>query len=350
MINIKINNQEIQVDSDMTILEACKILDIDIPTFCHDDRLKAHGSCRICVVEVENSKKLLPACSVKVKKDMVIKTHSKRVMRTRKEILELMWAVHDNDCLSCQKAGNCDLQDYCFEYGVKDKVSEYDEELTNHIDKTNGFYTFDRDKCILCTRCIRMCSELQCSDAIALSGRSTDTHVTHPFELGMTHSSCVSCGNCVDVCPTGALMENKKKEFREWNVEKKVKTTCVYCGVGCQIELVVKNNKVVRVDPVRDAVNKGLLCVKGKFAFNFIDHPNRLTVPLIRKNGVLEESTWEEAYDTIVNKITTIKKEYGSDAFAGFSSAKCTTEDNYVIQKMFRAVLGTNNIDHCARL
>lgn len=350
MINITINDQKLQVASGITILKACQQQNIDIPTFCQDDRLESHGSCRICVVEVEKSKKLLTACTVKVKENMVIQTHSKRVRRTRKEILEMMWAVHDNDCLSCEQAGVCNLQDYCFEYGIVAKNPKFDLELTSRKDEDNPFYTLDTDKCILCTKCIRVCEELQGSDAIALMERGIHTRVTHPFETGMDHSSCVSCGNCVAVCPTGALMEKKKKAFRSWDIDKKVKTTCVYCGVGCQIDMNVIKNKVVRVDPVVDAVNKGLLCVKGKFAFNFIDHPNRLKVPLIRKNGVLEESTWDEAFELIVSKINHYKTNYGSDAFAGLSSAKCTTEDNYVIQKFFRAVLGTNNIDHCARL
>jgi len=350
MISIKINDQNLQVKPGITILDACKQLEIEIPTFCYDDRLKLHGSCRICVVEVEKSKKLMAACATEVKENMVIKTHSDRVMKARKEILELMWGVHDNDCLGCQKAGACKLQDYCFEYEIEASHSEYALNLKGRYDDTNEFYTIDRDKCILCGKCIRMCSELQGTSAIGFSERSGEMHVSHPFGTGMTHSSCVSCGNCVGVCPTGALMEKKKKAFRTWDAERKIRTTCVYCGVGCQIDLVVKDNKIIRIDPVVDALNKGLLCVKGKFVYNFIGHPDRLKTPMIRKNGVLVESTWDEALELIVTKIQETKKTYGSDAFAGFSSAKCTNEDNYVIQKMFRAVLGTNNIDHCARL
>lgn len=350
VIKMMINNQEAQVQPDITILDACKQLGIDIPTFCYDERLKLHGSCRICVVEVEKSKKLMAACTTAVKENMVVKTHSERVMRARKEILELMWGVHDNDCLTCQKAGACKLQDYCFEYGVESSVSEYEQRPEGRYDSTNEFYTIDRDKCILCGKCIRMCRELQGTSAIGFNERSGEMHVAHPFGTGMENSSCVSCGNCVTVCPTGALMEKKNKPFRIWDIEKKVRTTCPYCGVGCQIDLIVKNNKIVRIDPVVDAVNKGLLCVKGKFVYNFIGHPDRLTTPLIRKNGVLTESSWEEALDLVVSKMKETKELYGSDAFAGLSSAKCTNEDNYVIQKMFRAVLGTNNIDHCARL
>lgn len=350
MIQIIINNQSVEVETSMTILEACKRLSIDIPTFCHDERLKPFGACRICVVEVEGAKKLLAACTEKVKKGMIIWTHSQRVIDARKEILELIWGVHDNDCLSCEKAGDCKLQNYCFEYGIEASTSEYTMNLLGRYDTSNKFYTIDRDKCILCGKCIRVCKELQNSSAIGFDCRSDKMHVAHPFGEGMTNSTCVSCGNCVNVCPTGALMEKKRVAFRTWDIDKKVRTTCVYCGVGCQIDLLVKDNQVVRIDPAVDAVNKGLLCVKGKFAYSFINHPDRLTKPLIRKNGQLVEGTWDEAYDLIVKKIVEIKQTHGSDGFAGFSSAKCTTEDNYIMQKFFRAVLGTNNIDHCARL
>jgi len=350
MINIKINDLDVQVKEGITILAACRQVGISIPTFCHDDRLEPHGSCRICVVEVEKSKKLVAACTGVVRDGMVIRTNTEKVMSTRKEILELMWTVHDNDCLGCHKAGDCKLQDYCFEYGVEASTSEYKTNLNGRYDESNEFYTIDRDKCIQCGKCIRVCHELQGTDAIGFMNRSNEMKVAHPFELGMAYSACVSCGNCVNVCPTGALLEKKRNPFRTWDIDKKVRSTCIYCGVGCQIDLAVKDNKVVRIDPAIEAVNKGLLCVKGKFVYRFIDHPNRLTKPLIRKNGVLVESTWDEAFDVITDKINDIKETHGSDAFAGFSSAKCTTEDNYTIQKFFRAVLGTNNIDHCARL
>lgn len=346
---VTINNQNIEWQEKTTILQACNQLNINIPTFCHDDRLKPFGSCRICVVEVEGLKKLTTACTTLLKDGMNIQTHSERVIKARKSILELMWHVHDNDCLSCEKAGDCLLQDYCFEYGVDSFLSKY-ENQEDRYDTSNQFYIIDRDKCIQCGKCIRVCNELQGSFAIGFDQRSDSMYVTYPFGEGVENSDCVSCGNCVNVCPTGALMEKKNEKFRNWDIDYTERTTCVYCGVGCQIDLQVVNNKVVRIDPVVDAVNQGLLCVKGKFSYNFIHHKDRLTIPLIRKNGQLVEATWDEAYDLITKKIRSIKDTYGSDAFAGFSSAKCTNEDNYVIQKFFRAVLGTNNIDHCARL
>ncbi len=348
-IIIIINGKEAQVDKNFTILQAAKSLGIEVPTICNDNRLVPHGACRMCVVEVKNARALLTACTTPVAEGMEINTHSERVINSRKTTLELMIANHPLDCLTCSKAGNCKLQDYCFEYDVTgEKFSGFDKDDLP-IDDSNDFYTFDPNKCILCGKCVKVCDELQCTSAIGFSGRGFSTHVSHPFEAGMDYSTCVSCGNCVSVCPVGALMPKEKTKFREWEV-KKTQTTCSYCGVGCQIELKVKNNKVVGVDPAMGPSNDGLLCVKGKFGYKFINHPDRLKIPLIKKDGVFNEATWDEAYDLIASKINEIKKEHGSDSIAGLSSARATNEDNYLMQKMMRAVIGTNNIDHCARL
>ncbi len=350
MISIKINDQNIQFSNNQTILQACEQQNILIPTFCHDERLVPNGACRMCVVEVKGAKSLQTACTTPIYEGMEIWTHTAKVEKARKDILELIWAGHNNDCLTCTQAGNCKLQDYCYLYDIDPENTFYKKTLTHQKDVSNKFYILDRDKCILCGKCVRVCHELQGTGAIGFSERGYFTHVTHPFEAGMEHSNCVSCGNCVNVCPTGALTEKSKVKFRSWDIEKKVRTTCGYCGVGCQVNLVVKNNKVVKIEPVEDDINHGLLCVKGKFAFNFIDHPDRLKTPLIRKSGVLEPSSWDEALDLIAGKIEAIKSESGPDAFAALSSARCTTEDNYMMQKLFRAVIGTNTVDHCARL
>lgn len=350
LINLTINGEKVAVEPGATILDAAKKIGVDIPTFCHDERLVGHGACRICVVEVKGARSLLTACTTPASEGMEVQTESAEVVESRKDILNLLWVSHDNDCLTCHQAGNCKLQDYSYRYDIKSEGSLIKKRLSKEKDSSNQFYEFDRDKCILCGKCVRVCDELQGTGAINFSERGFHTHISHPFEKGMEHSACVSCGNCVNACPTGALREKSKTKFRSWELDRKVRTTCSYCGVGCQIELQVKNNKVVGVEPVYSKVNDGMLCVKGRFAYNFISHPDRLKYPLIRKNGELVESSWDEAFDLIAGKIKDTKDKYGARSLAALTSARCTTEDNYMLQKLFRAVIGTNSIDHCARL
>ena len=348
MIEITINGTNYQIKEGITVLEACRNVGIEIPTLCYDDRLEPHAACRLCVVEIEGNKNLQTSCSTMVWDGMVVKTHSEKVIRARKDILDLLFSNHPEDCLTCEKSGDCSLQDYCFEYGVE-KGSYIGEKKNYEKDYSNHFYTYDPNKCILCGKCVRVCGELQCTNAIGLENRGFETKVNTPFDLGLATSTCVSCGNCVAACPVGALMPKRREKFRYWEIEK-VKTTCSYCGVGCQMELLVKGDKVLGVEPVKAKANNGLLCVKGRFAYPFINHPDRLKTPLIKKDGEFVEATWEEAYDLIVERTNSIKSEYGSEAFAGLTSARCTNEENYLFQKLFRAVIGTNNVDHCARL
>jgi len=349
MINIKVNGKEITVPSGKNIIEYTKDLGIDIPTFCYDERLKSDGACRMCVVEIKGMDRLQASCAVPATDGMEIFTHSEEVIQARKEILELTWASHPNDCVVCDANGDCKLQDYSYEYKI-DSIPVYDGYKRNFdIDDSNKFFYIDPEKCILCGKCVNVCKELQGVEALGLNERGFETFVSFAFDGGMETSNCVSCGNCVSVCPTGALMEKTDNIFRSWETTK-TRTTCPYCGVGCQFDLVIKNNKVVRIDPAPGIPNEGLLCVKGKFAFKFINHIDRLTTPLIKKNGVFEEASWDEAYSLIASKASSIKKEYGPDSFVGLASAKCTNEENYLFQKLFRGVIGTNNVDHCARL
>lgn len=350
-VKITIDGIEAEVPKGITILSAAKQMGIRIPTFCHSKFLdeKKGASCRICVVEVDGRKNLAASCSTPVADGMAVRTASDRVIKSRRTLLELLVANHPLDCRTCQSAGNCRLQDYCYDYDIKDSRFSGGEVRELPIDRTNEFYDYDPAKCILCARCVRTCSELQCTGAIGLSERGFKTHVTPPFERNLSKSICVSCGNCVSACPSGALTPKSRTKFRTWET-RKVKTTCSYCGVGCQMNLLVHNERVVGVEPAIGLANNGLLCVKGKFAYNFINHPDRLKTPLIKKNGVFVESTWDEALDLVASKAQDLLDKSGNEAFAGFASARCTNEENYIFQKMFRAVFGTNNVDHCARL
>ncbi|SCG84556.1 formate dehydrogenase, alpha subunit [Proteiniborus sp. DW1] len=348
MVAITINKKQYEVSEGKTILEVCKEIGLEIPTLCHDDRLEPHAACRLCVVEIEGRRNLMTACSTFVEQGMVIETHSEKVMKSRREILNLMISNHPLDCLTCSKSGACSLQKYCYEYDITE--GSFKGEKKNYpIDDSNHFYISDPNKCILCGKCVRVCSELQGTNAIGLSDRGFITKVTTPFDQGLVNSKCVSCGNCVSVCPVGSLEPKSKERFRLWET-RKVRTTCSYCGVGCQMDLIVKGEKVVGVEPAKGPSNNGLLCVKGKFAYPFVNHPDRLKTPLIKRNGKFEEATWEEVYELIVDKIKETKKVHGSDSLAGLTSARCTNEENYLFQKLFRAVIGTNNVDHCARL
>lgn len=347
-MKIVIDNESYEVEKDSTILEVCNLLNIDIPTLCYDDRLTPHSACRMCLVEVEGSKNLVTSCSTRVRDGMVVSTRNDKVRSARRDVLDLLLSNHPMECLNCEKSGECKLQDYAYDYGLIDGTF-VGEKRKGLIDATNPFYFYDPEKCILCGLCVRVCDELQCSHAIGFEDRGFDTIVATPFKEGLINSECVSCGNCVSVCPVGALVPKSLEKFRHWE-SKKVRTTCSYCGVGCQIDLRVKDNKVLGAQPAFDGVNQGLLCVKGKFAYKFISHGDRLKTPLIKKNGKFVEASWDEAYRLIKQKASKIKEENGPDSFAGLTSARCTNEDNYLFQKLFRAVIGTNNVDHCARL
>lgn len=351
-VNVTIDGRQIAAQSGQTVLEAAEAAGIKIPTLCHHAALVPIGACRICLVEVEKQRTLQPACTFQVSEGMVVHTRSPQAEESRRFILELLLSDHPLDCMTCERAGNCELQDLAYQYGIKE--TRYPGVRHQYeISDPNPFYMRDYNKCILCRRCIRACDELNGVEAIGLISRGFDTKVGTAFDGDMADSVCEFCGMCVEVCPVGALVPRQRQgQAREWEIDK-VTTTCSYCGVGCQYDLNIKDGHIVGVTSKWDApANHGLMCTKGHFGWDYVHHPDRLTKPLIRteKGGPLQEATWEEALDLIASRFGEIKAQSGPDAFAALTSAKCTNEENYVMQKFTRAVMGTNNIDHCARL
>lgn len=347
-VSMEIDGKMLSVPADFTILRAADSAGIHIPTLCYLKDVNEIGACRMCLVEVEGVRGFQAACVYPVAAGMVVRTATAAIKKARRNVLQLLISTHRLDCLKCEKAGSCKLQDYCYEYDVD--VTRYTgTNLPQVIDDSNPFYYRDNSKCIVCQRCVAICAEVQCSNAIGLINRGYDTFVGADNGKKVNDSKCVSCGNCVSNCPVGALSPKKKTKFREWEV-KNTRTICPYCGVGCEMILRVKDNTVVDVVPAKGPANDGMLCVKGKFGCEFIGHADRLRKPLIKKNSILVESSWTEALTLIAGKIRELKETFGADAIAGLSSARVTNEENYLFQKLFRAAIGTNNVDHCARL
>ncbi|WP_050355033.1 formate dehydrogenase subunit alpha [Gottschalkia purinilytica] len=343
-----IDNKMVTVPKGSTIFEVAQKLGIDIPNFCYEKELTSFSGCRICVVEVEGYRNLSTACSTEVLDGMVVYTESKKVIETRKMILDLMLANHPTDCLTCSKVGSCKLQEYCRKYDVK-KTSFEGDRKHFPIDDDNPVMERDQSKCILCGKCVRVCKEIQVTGAIDFTDRGFNSKVTTAFDDHLSTENCRMCGQCISVCPTGAIVNKQLKDIFPWEVEK-IRTTCPFCGTGCNFDLNVKDGKVVGVTPNEESpVNGTSLCVKGRFHTDLINSPDRITTPLIKKNGKFVKASWEEALSLVTSKLKSIKDEYGGDAIAGLSSARCVNEDNFVFQKMMRLVFDTNNVDHCAR-
>lgn len=351
-ISLTIDAVDITVPEGATIFEAARSGGIDIPHLCYDPDLglPPTSSCRLCVVEVEGGNGPVASCSHPVSSGMVIHTDTEAIRQTRRMVLELLLSDHPHDCLTCEKSGDCDLQKYAYELGVKE--SEYAGEPVKVEPVQDGpAIAYDRSKCILCGRCVEMCHNVEVTGAIDFLDRGFDTHIGLPPGLPRDQSVCTECGNCIDVCPTGALsFVGAEGAGRVWELNR-VATTCPYCGVGCTIILHTRSNRVVKVTGEPGlGVSRGWLCVKGRFGFDFINHEERLTQPLIRRDGELTPVSWDEALDFVAARLMQIKQDFGPDALAALASAKCTNEENYVMQKFMRAAVGTNNVDHCARL
>jgi len=355
MVRTTINGKEISARVGQTILDAAIENGIEIPNLCHDARLKPSGSCRLCLVEVEGQRKPVTACTFEAAEGMVVKTESQEIRRLRKSVLELLFYEHRGSCATCDENGQCRLQQYAYQYQVNDSVFQTASVAVAEKNYTTGNEAigYDLNKCIRCGRCIRICEEVQMDSALTFKERASAVEVTTAFDMPLNESTCELCGQCISTCPTGALYERRAKGKGQCKDLVRTRTTCPYCGVGCQIDLNVnpKTNQIVRVTSEVGCIpNDANLCVKGRFAMDFVASDQRLTTPLIKHNGRFEPTTWDEAIELVASRLGEIKAAYGADSIGGLSSAKCTNEDNYVFQKFIRAVIGTNNVDHCARL
>ena len=324
-----------------------------IPTLCDDDNLTPYGACRVCSVEVQHTEdgptRTVASCHTPINPGMRIYTNSDSVKKLRKNIVELVLSDHPPECLTCEVNGNCELQDVAASVGVRQiRYAKGENHLSREKDLSHAYMRMDLSKCINCSRCVRACDEVQGQFTLTMTGRGFESRITTDNDMLFGDSSCVSCGACAQTCPTSAISDVFQSKSVE--ADKTVRTTCSYCGVGCNLEVAVKNDEVLSIRAPQDAVNAGHTCLKGRYAFKFYNHEDRLTSPLIRKNGELTPCSWDEALDFIKDKFESIKKDHGSDSIAGISSARCTNEENYMFQKMIRQLVGTNNIDCCARV
>ena len=351
MVNITIDGINVTVEDSSTILEAAGSAGIKIPTLCYLKDINEIGACKMCVVEVEGSDHLITSCNTRLRDGMVIRTDSERVIKSRRQVLNMLLANHDVRCFSCAKSGDCRLQDLANEYGITHSVYP-GSGVRLPAKKENPFLTYYPELCINCQRCVSTCNKISGNGVLHNGKIGTRTLIDAPFGEDWKSTACESCGNCAEVCPTGALIAKNRGKYQPGRV-KKVLTTCPHCATGCQYYLVVKDNTIVDVEPANGPSNKGMLCVKGRFgSFHFVHSPERLKHPLIRnkETGKLEQASWDEAMDLIAKKFLRIKEEHGADALAGFACSRSTNEDIYMLQKLVRCAFGTNNVDNCARV
>lgn len=347
MISLTINDRKVTVPEGTSVLEAARQLEIEIPTLCYDSRLKPYGGCRLCIVSIEGMSRPVTSCTTPAAEGMVVKTDAPHLYRLRRTIVELLLSDHPNDCMVCARAGDCTLQELAYFYKLRENRFHGERKEHDRIDN-NPFIKREMNKCILCGLCVRVCDEVQGVNAIDFAYRGFNAKICPPYERDL---DCEFCGQCVAICPTGALTGKVwAGEGRQKNVEE-VDSICGYCGCGCNITLHTIRDRVVRISSRPETHNQGWLCAKGRFGYEFINRDDRLKTPLIRrqKGGELEPATWGEAYELIIDRFQEIVAEHGPDALAGLASARCTNEENYAFQKFFRTVIGTNNVDHCAR-
>lgn len=346
---IHIDGKQVPYKEGQTVLQIARENGYYIPTLCYHERTGPASMCRVCVVEVEGMRQPQVSCSLMPTDGMKIQTGTPRVLDARKAVVNLLLASGNHDCLSCVVNGDCELQDAAYHLGIETPAFLTQE--WEPRDESGTFISRDPNKCIQCGRCVVGCNDLVVNNVLDFGYRGSHTKIICDNDLPMGESSCVQCGECVQLCPVGVFIEKKAVGLaRRWETDK-VRTTCPYCGVGCQLELHMQGDRIVRVTGVEGAQpNNGHTCVKGRYGYDYIYSKDRLTTPLIREGEGYREASWDEALDLIASKFTQFIKESGPDSIAGLSSARSINEDSYNMQKLFREVIGTNNIDHCARV
>ena len=364
MVTLEIDGHEVTVPEGTSIMRAAMALGTKIPKLCATDSVKAFGSCRLCLVEIEGRKGTPASCTTPVAAGIKVQTENARLNKLRKGVMELYISDHPLDCLTCAANGDCELQDMAGAVGLREVRYGYDGQ--NHVfkkhdgaenflfkakDESNPYFTFDPAKCIVCSRCVRACEEVQGTFALTIDGRGFASHVSAGMDEGFMNSECVSCGACVQACPTATLTE--KTVIAKGQPEHSVLTTCAYCGVGCSFKAEMKGDDVVRMVPYKDGgANEGHSCVKGRFAWGYATHKDRITKPMIRTliTDAWKEVTWGEAIEFAASRFKAIQQKHGVQSIGGITSSRCTNEEVYVVQKMIRAAFKNNNTDTCARV
>jgi len=352
-VRVEIDGMPATVNAGSSILRAARESGVDIPKLCATDSLKPFGSCRMCLVEVEGRKGYPASCTTPVEAGMKIRTQTSELSKIRRNVMELYISDHPLDCLTCSANGDCELQDMAGAVGLRDVRYGFDGEnhLDGGVDDSNPYFQFDASKCIVCSRCVRACDEVQGTFALTIQGRGFEAKVSAGMDEGFLDSECVSCGACVQACPTATLME--KSIVEEGLPDHSVVTTCAYCGVGCSFQAEMKGDQVVRMTPYKDGeANHGHSCVKGRFAFGYASHKDRVMNPMIRDTteDPWREVSWEEAIQYSATRFKEIQKKYGRTSIGGITSSRCTNEEVYVVQKMIRTAFDNNNVDTCARV
>src|ERR1700736_3178953 len=352
-VSLEVDGLAVAVPEGTSVMRAAALAGIDIPKLCATDSLEAFGSCRSCAGESEGMKGLPASCTTPVAAGMKVTTQSKQLAKLRENVMELYISDHPLDCLTCPANGDCELQDMAGVVGLRQV--RYGYEGANHLDAvadhSNPYFDFDPSKCISCSRCVRACGEIQGTFALTIEGRGFASKVSAGAGESFMDSECVSCGACVQACPTATLQE--KSVIQLGMPSRSVITTCAYCGVGCSFKAELRGDEVVRMVPHKDGgANEGHSCVKGRFAFGYATHPDRVLRPMVREKitDPWREVEWDEAIGTVARRMLEIKRRHGSGAIGAITSSRCTNEEVYVVQKMVRAAFGSNNVDTCARV